>query len=76
LASLDSEGLTALTIAGKLLEGKRYRVTSDNPRTIDRCKSIAEYMGAVVGVEEGEWLTSILICPSTHPVDHSQIEHQ
>ena len=76
LARLDSQGLTALSLAAKLLEGKRYRVTTDNPRTIDRCKSLAEYMGAVVGLEEeGEWWTSILICPSTHPLDHSQNEH-
>ena len=37
-----------LMVAAKLLAGKPYCITSDNPETIRRCKSLAEHMGASV----------------------------
>jgi hypothetical protein len=55
LNRLDITGFVLLGLAGKLLEGKSYSISSDNPETISRCKSLAEYMGASVNeISENE----------------------
>jgi hypothetical protein len=48
LDRLDATGFVLLSVAGKILEGKSYSITSENSETIRRCRSLAEYMGAFV----------------------------
>ena len=72
LARLDSSWSLPLMLAWKLLDGKSYGVTSDNPRTIDRCKALAEYMGAVICLlHEDEWGTKIAFYPRTGTIHSS-----
>ena len=44
----DAGFLSALSAAEKLLEGKPYVITTDNEKTVQRCRSIADYIGASV----------------------------
>ena len=39
LDRLDITGFVLLMVAGKLLKGKSYSISSDNPETIIRCRS-------------------------------------
>jgi hypothetical protein len=48
LAHLNALGFVLLGVAGKVLEGKPYAISSYSPETISRCKSLAEQMGAPV----------------------------
>jgi hypothetical protein len=48
LNRLDVNGFVLLSVAGKILEGKSYSITSDSPETIRRCRSLAKHMGAFV----------------------------
>ncbi|WP_334403299.1 hypothetical protein [Bradyrhizobium sp. AZCC 2289] len=48
LARFNAGDCMMLMVAAKLLAGKPYCVTSDNPETISRCRSLAEHMGASV----------------------------
>ena len=58
LDRLDANGFVLLNVARKILEGKSYSITSDNPETISRCRSLAENMGASVNeIPEGNGLT-------------------
>ena len=72
VARLDSSWNPPLQLACKLLDGKSFGVISDNPRTIDRCKALAEYMGAVIcPLHEDEWGTKIAFYPRTGMSDDS-----
>jgi hypothetical protein len=52
-------------LASKLLGGKPYRVISDNPETLRRCRSLAAHLGAAVTEE-----TDMVIRPAiTQPGD-------
>jgi hypothetical protein len=53
LARLSPQELMLVTFAGKMMEGKQYRVCSDNPETIRRCLAVAKEMGATVIEEDG-----------------------
>jgi hypothetical protein len=48
LANLDKWGVRLVTFAGKILEGKRYQITSDNPETFSRYRALAQHLGATV----------------------------
>jgi hypothetical protein len=48
LGRLDATGFVLLNVAEKILEGKSYSITSDNPETISRCRSLVKHMGAFV----------------------------
>jgi hypothetical protein len=64
MARLDNK-VAPLLLARKLLEGKPYRLSSDDPETIERCKSLAEYMGAAFCVlGESGWGTHIEVHPT------------
>jgi hypothetical protein len=57
-----------LMVASKLLEGKPYAVTSDNPETIRRCISLAKHMGASIDeIRKGEFLTQLILVPASCP---------
>jgi hypothetical protein len=57
-------GFVLLMAARNLLEGKPYCITSDNPGTISRCRSLAEHMGASVDeFREVDGLTKIILGP-------------
>jgi len=45
---LDVDGFVLLNVARKILEGKPFSITSDNPETITRCRSLIDHMGASV----------------------------
>jgi hypothetical protein len=62
LNALDHPGLVML--AAKLLEGKPYAVTSDNPDTIRRCLPLAEFIGASIqSITESDGITQIVFGP-------------
>jgi hypothetical protein len=68
LAKLNHTELGLLSLAEKLLAGKRYNVTTDNPDTVRVCRAFAEYIGATVeSVETLEWnsvpMTKIIFQP-------------
>jgi hypothetical protein len=48
LARLGNDGFMVLKLAEDSLKGKPFTLTSDNPKTIERCKSLAEYLGKSV----------------------------
>jgi hypothetical protein len=51
-----------MTLASKLMDGKPYSVTSDNPEAITRCRSLAKHLGASVeSIEESEAGTTTII---------------
>jgi hypothetical protein len=45
---LIGENAVLITLAMKLLEGKRFFLSSEDPDSIDRARSLAEYLGASV----------------------------
>jgi hypothetical protein len=64
LNALDRNGLLMLRLAAKLLEGKPYAITSDNPETITRYLPLAELMGASVqSIAERDGITRIVFGP-------------
>ena len=65
LDRLNSGGSIGMLMAArKLLEGKPYCITSDNPETIGRCRSLAGHMGASVDeFRAGGGLTKIILGP-------------
>jgi hypothetical protein len=55
---------SAMWVAVKLLDGKRYFVSSDNPETVARARTIALMVGgAVASLEESDGQTNILFAP-------------
>lgn len=40
-----------VVMASKLLDGKRFSVCSDSPKTLDRARSLAQHLGASVTAE-------------------------
>ncbi len=65
-AAGDSTGLGLSQMAAKLMSGRSYQITSDNPETIARARSLASELGAsIVEFEESENLTSIKFAPPT-----------
>jgi hypothetical protein len=50
LDRMSGNDAMALMLAYKLLEGKRYSISSDNPATLSRCRALAAEMGAMVSV--------------------------
>jgi hypothetical protein len=57
-------GIPMLMVAAKLLEGKGYQITTDNPETISRCRSLADHMGASIDViRKDSWLTQMNFRP-------------
>ena len=46
LSRFEAADHAALTLAYKLMEGKPFRMTSDNPETIRRSTAIAQQIGA------------------------------
>jgi hypothetical protein len=54
---LSGADMALVQIATKLMEGKPYRLHSDNAETRDRASSLAEHMGATVTViDNSGWL--------------------
>jgi hypothetical protein len=69
LASLEPGDVGLVEMVGKLMNGMRYSLSSDNPESIRRHTEVALAFGAKV--EETALLpglTSILITPPSHPV--------
>jgi hypothetical protein len=69
LASLEAGDVGLVEMVGKLMNGMRYSLSSDNPESIRRHTEVALAFGAKV--EETALLpglTSILITPPSHPV--------
>jgi hypothetical protein len=61
---LDAVGLLMVLAAAKLLEGNAHSMSSDNPDTITRFRSLAEHMGADIHeIHVGSWLTKIVLHP-------------
>lgn len=55
----------ALWLAVKLIEGKPYRIQTDNPATVSRARAIAALVGGTVAsVEENAGMTSITFAPA------------
>jgi hypothetical protein len=53
-----------MTVARKLLDGKPYCITSDNPQTIKQFRSLAGHMGASVDeCSDAGGLTKIIFGP-------------
>jgi hypothetical protein len=48
LARFNAGDCMMLMVAAKLLAGKPYCITSDNPETINRCRSLAKHLGASI----------------------------
>ena len=64
LEALPREDLTLVSLATKLLEGKPYRIITDNPETVARARSFAKYLGVTVTqVGQAENETSLLFEP-------------
>jgi len=60
----DAGDCMMLMVAAKLLVGKPYCITSDNPETVSRCRSLAGHMGASVQeLREGDGITRIILGP-------------
>jgi hypothetical protein len=54
----------AMWVAVKLIEGKQYAVSTDNPETVRRARSIAQAVGGTVeSAEEAEGMTRLLFSP-------------
>jgi hypothetical protein len=54
-----------LLMTTKLLEGKPYLITTDNPETVRRAKSIATDIGASFEfIHEDDWTTQIRFDPA------------
>jgi hypothetical protein len=61
LARLDKVGFMMLKAAANSLVGKPFAVTSDNPKTIERCRSLAEHMGvSVAEADLGDGISRIV----------------
>jgi hypothetical protein len=61
---LNSAGLRMLRLASKLLEGKPYAITTDNPETIRRSLPLADCIGASIqSVSERDGITKIVFGP-------------
>jgi hypothetical protein len=62
LARLNNAGVAMLELAANNLEGKPLAVTSDDQETIERCRSLAEYLGVCVDeVRFDDGLTRIVV---------------
>jgi hypothetical protein len=71
LNALDHPGLVML--AAKLLEGKPYAVTGDDPDTVRRCLPLAEFIGASIqSITESDGITQIVFGP---PSEQRIAEH-
>jgi hypothetical protein len=54
----------AMWLAMKLIEGKSYAISTDNPETVVRARSIAQAVGGTVAsIEESDGRTSIIFAP-------------
>jgi hypothetical protein len=65
--ALDADPTMAIqmTLAVKLLSGKRYQIISDNPETIRRARAIAADIGASVeALEELDGMTRVIFKPA------------
>ena len=61
LDRLEREEILLVTAALKLLKGKPYAMSTDNPSRVARWRSLAEHMGAPVRTcEEEEGMTHII----------------
>ena len=66
IAEMDDQQFIPLVMfAGKILEGKRYWISSDAPETIERARSLAQVLGAVVTEErdEDDGSTTLIFAP-------------
>jgi hypothetical protein len=64
LGQFDQADLVTMLLAAKLLERKTYLITSDNPQTISRAKSLAAHMGASMDlIREGNGVTQLRFNP-------------
>ena len=52
LAKLDHYGRMAVLVVSKLLQGKPYEASTDNPTTISWALKLAKHMSAAVSVKE------------------------
>jgi hypothetical protein len=68
LDTMDRSDQSAMALAGKLIEGLPYRITTDNPDTVARARTIARLVGGTVSsFEENGHMTSVVFVPSaTH----------
>lgn len=66
LKRLDHTDAALVQFASKLIEGKRYRIVSDNPdgENFRRHRELAEHMGATVELEQSDGgMTEIIYRP-------------
>jgi hypothetical protein len=66
LAQLNGDDFALVHIVGKLLEGKPYGVSIDNPKSVldRRHRALAQHVGASVEeIEQGDGLTRIVYRP-------------
>jgi hypothetical protein len=46
IGKFNGSDFIIMSLAINLLEGKQYSISTDNPDTTNRCRSLAEHMGA------------------------------
>jgi hypothetical protein len=62
---LSFDDLRAVLLAVKLIEGKGYRILSDNPASVARARSIAALVGSsVLSADERDGAAGILFAPA------------
>jgi hypothetical protein len=63
MAQLQLGDGALLSVAAKLLGGKRYAVTTDNPETVRRALATARHVGGTAEVQEDGRFTHLLFSP-------------
>jgi hypothetical protein len=58
--TMSETEINLMFMAVHLLDGKNYRVSSDNPETIRRATAIAQQIGATVEHSDGGFLRDVL----------------